>query len=110
MKRRTGGLVPDAGRNGDASLRYDRDAVRSRSGLENCLRFQRRCVDPSQACGSAIGNEDYTFGGDDAGRFLESRQGRDMRAAIVVDHLDAVPSGVRDEDTPALRIERAVIE
>src|SRR5436309_529903 len=105
MKRWTVGLIPDASRNGDAALRHDSNAVRSRPRFENRLRFQRQRVDPSQACSSAIGDQDYSFGGDDAGRLLESRQSRDVRAAIMIDHVDAITSRVRDEDTPAFRIE-----
>ncbi len=33
-----------------------------------------------------------------------------MPAGIVVDHLDAIASGVRNEDTPAPRVEGGVIE
>jgi hypothetical protein len=47
---------------------------------------------------------------DDTGRFRETRQRRDVPAFVMVDHLDAVSTGVRDEDTPALWIEGAVIE
>ena len=110
MKSWAGGVVPDASRNGEAALRHDCDAVRPRTRPEDRLRFQRQRVDPGKACGAPVGDEDHAFGGDDAGRFGKARQGRDVRAGVVIDHLDAVPSGVRDEDAPALRIERAVIE
>jgi hypothetical protein len=48
--------------------------------------------------------------GDRAGRARKSRQCCEMPAGVVVDHLDAVARGMRDEDAPALRIEGGVIK
>jgi len=44
------------------------------------------------------------------GRFGESRKCRDVRARIVIDHLDTVAPGVRNERRRGSSIEGAVIE
>jgi hypothetical protein len=110
LKRGTHSLFSNARHNGYRALWHKRDAVGSRPGLENRLSFQCQRIDPGDARRSPVGHEDHAFGRDDTGRFRETRQRRDVPAFVMVDHLDAVSTGVRDEDTPALWIEGAVIE
>ncbi len=47
---------------------------------------------------------------DGAGHARKSRQRRKVPAGVVVDHLNAIARGVRNEDSPALRIEGGVIK
>src|SRR5262245_36540109 len=67
-------------------------------------------IDPCQASRSTIGDKDVSVVGDNTGGFREAGQRCDMLAAIVIDHFDAVPSRVRDENAAAARIEGAMIE
>ena len=91
-------------------MRHDRDSVRSRSGIEYGPCFQSVRIDPSQACRSTVGDEDVTFVGDDACRFRKTVQCRQMAAGVMIDHLDAVPARVRQENAAALRLEGSMVE
>ncbi|MCA0245140.1 MAG: hypothetical protein LCH93_00795 [Proteobacteria bacterium] len=48
--------------------------------------------------------------GDDTCGVWKSLQRRNVAAAIVIDHLDLIPTGMRDEYSPGRRVESAVIE
>jgi hypothetical protein len=74
------------------------------------MRFQRACIDPSQAGRAAIGHKYLSVFGDHACRFGKSLQRRDVFSGIVVDHLNTVTARMRDENTAGFRIKRAVVE
>src|SRR5215212_589953 len=110
MKRGAVALITDAG--GDCQLLPGNDghAIGPRAHPENALRFQGVCIDPSQARGAAVGDQDHPVVRDNARGFRESRQCCDMLAGIVVDDLDAVTTRVRYENAAARRIESPVIK
>jgi hypothetical protein len=91
-------------------VRHDRDPVRSRTGIEYGPCFQRVRIEPRQACGPSVGDEDVPFVGDDACRFRKAVQCREMAAGVMIDHLDTVPARVRQENAAALRLEGAMVE
>ncbi len=59
---------------------------------------------------AAIGDDDLPVIDHGPGRARKSRQGREVPARIVVDHLDAVARRMGDEHAPGFRVERGVIE
>ena len=71
VKRGTVAFVADAGCDRQTLPCNDRDAIRSRAGLESGPRFKAVGIDPSHACGAAVGYQDMPVFGDDAGGFRE---------------------------------------
>lgn len=67
-------------------------------------------VQPTDGRRAAVGGEDLAVIGNRAGNAGKSRQGRDVPLAVVIDHLQAIARGVRDEDAAGFGIERGVIE
>ena len=89
VQRRSFPVVADAGDNPERKALDDGRAVRPCAGLEHGLGFERRSIQPGEACRAAIGDENFTVVGDGAGDTRKSRQRRDVFARIVIDHLDA---------------------
>ena len=78
--------------------------------LECRLGLERRGVEPSHARSTPIGGQNFSVVGDGAGNARKSWQRRDVLLGVVVDDLDAVARGVRDEHAPGFGIERGMIE
>ena len=110
LQRRRFSVDADAGGDSEAGSRDDHGTIRSPAGLERGARFQCAGIEQGDAGAAAVGDEDLSVVGDGAGHAGKSRQRRKVPAGVVVDHLDAVARGVRDEDAPALRIEGGVIK
>ena len=110
LQRRRFSVDADAGGNSKAGSGDDHGTIRSPAGLVRGARFQRAGIEQRDAGAAAVGDQDLSVIGDRAGHARKSRQCCEMPAGVVVDHLDAVARGVRDEDAPALRIEGGVIE
>jgi hypothetical protein len=107
---RTLAVVTDAGRDAEACALDDRYAVRPPSAFEDALRFISRGIEPRHACAAAVGGEDLSIVGDRSGDARKSRQRRDVSPRVVVDHLDAIARGVRDEHAARPGIERCVVK
>ena len=110
MQRRRVAIVADAGGYSDTAALDDRRTIRPRTALEHGPGFERRGVQPRNACRTAVGGKDFSVVGDGAGHAPKSRQCRDVPLGIVVDHLDAIARGVGYEDPPGLRVKRRVVK
>src|SRR5207245_4562066 len=110
MQCRSFPLVADAGDDPKCQALDDRSAVRPSAGLEHSLGLECRAVKPSEACRTAVRDQDFTVVGDRAGYAWKSRQRRFVLARIVIDHFDDVARSMRDEDPSGSWIERGVIE
>ena len=109
-KRRRFPVVADAGGDPEPGSGDDHGTIRSPAGLVRGARFQRAGIEQRDAGAAAVGDQYLPVVGDGAGHARKSRQRREVLAGVVVDHLDAVARGVRNEDAPALCIEGGVIE
>jgi hypothetical protein len=103
-------FIADGGDDRQALPRHERDAIRPWAGLENGLGFKALPIEPSQACGSAVGYEDESILGDDSGCFWKSGQGCDVPAGLVINHFNAIAGSMGDKNAARLRIEGAMIE
>ena len=104
------GFVANAGNDRQASLRYDRNAVRPPAGVEHAPCLQRAAIDPDQACCSAICDEDVACISDHARRFWKALQRCEVAIPVMINDLETVSGGVRDEDAARFRLERAMVE
>jgi hypothetical protein len=99
--------IADAGGNRQALRRRNRHAVRLGARLEDGPRFKADCLNPGQACRSAVCDEDNPIVGDNPGCFWKPWQCCKVSLRLMVDHLDAIAPRMRDEDTAALQVEGA---
>jgi hypothetical protein len=94
----------------DADTLDDSGAVRPWPRWEYGLDFIGRGVQPGDGRGAAIGCQDLPVIGDRTRNTGKPRQRRDVPLGVVVDHLDAIARGVRDEHAAGPGIERGVVE
>jgi hypothetical protein len=102
--------VADARGDADAHSSDDDGAVGPWPRWECGFEFVGRGVQPGDCRGTAIGGQDLAVIGDRTRDTRKPRQCRDMLLPVVVDDLDAIALGVRDEDAPGFWVERGVVE
>ena len=110
LKLRSAGVVTDAGDDRGLQGRNDRDAVRSRPGIQERSGFPGARIDPSQTGAATVRHQRVAFGSNNARRFGKARQRDKVLAAVSVDHLKGIPGGVRDEDAARRGFKSPMVE
>ena len=101
------GRIRDSGK---LQGRNDRDAVRSRSGIQDGPCFEGARIDPSQAGTATVRDQDGASACNDARRFGKAAQRGKVLAGIDVYHLKTVPGRVRDENALGLRFKSPMVK
>src|SRR4029077_16074660 len=110
MKLRNVFFVPYRGGDCQTLLRHDCNAVWFGTSFEDIKCFQTKCVNPSQACSSAIGDENVPIIGNNSCGFRKTGQSSDMFAGVVIDDFDGILTCVCHKNASALRIEGTVVK
>jgi hypothetical protein len=103
-------VIIDASGHREARPGDDRDTVGSRGGFKPRILLERRCIQPHQFRGSAIGHQNLPGIGDHSSGFRKALQARDMAPRLGIDHLEAVASGMRNEDAARRGLKGAMVK
>lgn len=102
--------IADTGDNANSPPLQDGCSIRPRAGREDAFDFAGCGVQPGDRRCAPIGRKDLPVVGNRTGNPGKVRQRRNVCLTIEIDHLQAVPGRVRNEDAARLRVEGGVIE